>query len=279
MTAPTRSWSASTALAASVIGVLSATVTAGPINTNVALTPGEGASIFRLQYSFSEGDAPGPVRHISSSTVRATLVYGIREDLSFLLTIPYVNRQVDRLTSKGARFEDAHDGVADIPILLKYRFWQRDDGPGRTARWAVLGGLNVRSGDGDFTSDSYDPLVGTVFSWRRDRRRFDADLVYQFNTGAGSFRHDEIRYDAAYSYRVWPTKYEPTDAHEFDVVAELNGRYLTDGSHELLASPGVQYITQNWILEASIQLPLVQELAAGRPEQDYRLVMGIRYQN
>jgi len=279
MIAAKRSWSGDSMLAALVIGILFVSAAAGPINTNVALTPGEGASIFRLQYSFSEGDGPGPVRHANSSSVRATLVYGLRQDLSFLLTIPYANRQVDRLNSKGVRIEDAHDGVADIPIILKYRFWQRDDGPQRTARWAILGGLNVRSGDGDFTSDSYDPLAGVVFSWRRDRVRFDADLVYQFNTGGGTFRHDELRYDAAYSHRVWPATYESADAHEFDLVAELNGRYLTDGSHELLASPGVQYITQNWILEASVQLPVVQELATGRREQDYRLVMGIRYQN
>ncbi len=256
-------------------------IAAGPaggagINTDVALTPPRGGSIFRLQYSYAEAGAAGAVRHVSRSGVRGTYVYGLRDDLAFFLTVPYANRQVDVVRPRLGRIEEAHDGVADLTVLAKYRFWKRDTRPNETLRWAALVGLNVRSGDFPFTSDSYDPIVGTVFTWQRDRGWFDADLVYQFNTGGGAAAHDVLRYDLSYSYRLWPAVYPPEDVWEIDAVAELNGRYVTDGSHEVFLSPGLQLITERWILEVSVQLPVIQELDG--PETEYRVVMGLRFQ-
>ncbi|MEE9295346.1 MAG: hypothetical protein V3W34_10355 [Phycisphaerae bacterium] len=251
---------------------------AGPINTNVALTPAKGVSIFRLQYKYAEADGSGPIAHLNASTVSNTFVHGVTARLALFLTAQYNNRQVDRLHSDGGRFELAHDGIADFTFFAKYRFWENDPGPLETARWAAIGGLNVRSGDSDFTSDSYDPLAGAVYSWRRHRSRFDADLIYQLNTGRDAFRHDNLRYDLAWSYRLFPSVYKPDDASEFDLVAELNGRYTTDGSHELFLAPGAQFITERWAVELSLQLPVVQELAGSSPETDYRLVISMRFQ-
>lgn len=249
---------------------------AGGINTDVALTPPRGGSIFRLQYSYAEAGADGAVRHVNRSGVKGTYVYGFRQDLSFFLTVPYVNRQVDVVKPRFGRIEEAHDGVADVTFLAKYRFWKKDTRPGETLRWAALGGLNIRSGDSAFSSDSYDPIIGTVFSWQRDRGWLDADLVYQFNTGRGESRHDALRYDVSYSYRLFPAVYPEENVWELEGVAELNGRYMTDGSHELFLSPGLQLITERWVLEASIQLPVVQNVSG--PETDYRLVVGLRFQ-
>lgn len=250
----------------------------GPIHSDVAFTPRKGGSILRLQYTYSEADGQGNIRHVNASIVRGTYVYGLKENLALFLSVPYANRQIDRFDRKLGRFEEAHDGVADITVMAKYRFWQRDVRPEETLRWAALGGLNIRSGDSDFTSDSYDPIVGTVFTWRLDRQLFDADLLYQFNTGGGQARHDVLRYDLAYSYRLFPAVFEAGKNYEWNAVAELNGRYITDGSHELFLSPGLQFVTEQWALEASIQLPVVQELADDGPETDYRIVLGVRFQ-
>ena len=248
---------------------------AGTINTNVAMTPRKGGSIFRLQYIFSESGGSGDVQHVNASTMKATYVYGLKENLAFFLTVPYVHREMDVVNPKLGRFERSDSGLADFTLLAKYRFWQDDRGPGETLRWAALGGLNIRSGDSDFTSDSYDPIIGTIFTWRKDRGGLDADLIYQFNTGGGKSRHDFLRYDVAYSYRLTPARYEPGNAWEFNAVMELNGRYVTDGSNEVFLSPGLQFITQRWVFETSIQIPVIQNLTG--PETDYRLVVGIRY--
>ena len=248
------------------------------INTNLALTPPKGGSIFRLQYSYVKADGHGPVRQINRSTVTGTYVYGVEPNLALFLTVPYSNQQVDKVVPQPGRIEEAHDGVADLTFLAKYRFWQKDPRPQETLRWAALGGMNIRSGDSDFSSDSYDPILGTVFSWQRDRGWLDADMSWLFNTGDGENRHDVLRYNVSYSYRLFPTVYESANVHELDAVAELNGRYSTSGSHEVFFSPGLQLITRRWIFETSLQLPVVQELADDEPETEYRLVMGFRFQ-
>ena len=253
-----------------------ATILAGPINTDVALTPPKGGSIFRLQYIYSESDGSGDVQHVNASIIKGTYVFGLKENLALFLTVPHVHREVDVVKPQLGRFERSDRGVADLTFLAKYRFWQDDRRPGETLRWAAIGGLNIRSGDSDFTSDSYDPIVGTVFTWQRDRGWFDADLIYQFNTGGGESRHDALRYDLAYSYRLTPARFEPGNAWELDAVAELNGRYITDGSHEVFLSPGLQFITKQWILETSLQLPIIQDIDG--PETDYRFVVGFRFQ-
>ena len=172
---------------------------------------------------------------------------------------------------------DTSAGFGDASVLVKYRFHQEDIGPGRTIRWAAIGGLNIRTGDSDFTSDSYDPILGAVYSWRQDRHRVDADLLYQLNTGGGAKGHDRLRVDAAYSFRVFPTQVDQSATYEVDTVAELNGHYRTDGSHEIFLSPGIQLTTAQWTLESSVQIPVSQNLARGEPEADYRFVIGMRF--
>lgn len=265
-----------------LIAVVSSATTAsgGPIHTNVAFSPHKGGNILRLQYVYSEAESSGNVRHVSASTVRAAWIYGLRADLALIVNVPFVHREIDRFAPRLGRFEQVHNGVADVTAMLKYRFWQRDDGPMRTTRLAALVGLNIRSGDSDFTSDSYDPILGLVYSWRDGRKVLDADLRYQINTGGGRQGHDTLNYDVAFSYRVYPAVY-PEDAREsveWSAVAELNGHYTTDGSHEIFLSPGIQYRTEQWVWEASIQIPIVQDLSGTKPETDYRAVIGLRYQ-
>ena len=261
---------------AAVAAGLCTTARAGPINTDVAMTPRKGGSILRLQYIYGEVEGKGEIEDIRTSRIKATYVFGLKSNLALFLTETYVNRKVERITPELKRFEDTEDGFADLTFLVKYRFWQDDRRPGESLRWAVLGGLNIRSGDSKFTSDSYDPILGTVFTWPRDRGTLSTDLVYQFNTGGGKSRHDALRYDVAYSYRLTPGTYEPGHAWEINAVGELNGRYVTDGSHEIFLSPGLQFVTQQWIFETSIQLPVLQDLDG--PETDYRIVVGLRFQ-
>ena len=108
-----RLWACAIALA------LGAPAFAGPINTNVALTPRKGGAIFRLQYHYSEAGEAGNIMHVNSSRVIGTLVYGITEDLAAIFSAPYVNRQVDRVVPRFGRSEQAHDGVGDLNFMFK----------------------------------------------------------------------------------------------------------------------------------------------------------------
>ncbi|MCH8243457.1 MAG: transporter [Planctomycetes bacterium] len=264
-------------LAAAAVLASIASATAGPINTDVAFTPRAGGGILRLQYVYLEADGHGAVGQINASTFRSTLVYGATERVALFFSVPYQNRQIDVSPAAGGRFEDAHDGIGDMTALVKYRFWQRDSGTLETNRWAVLGGVSIRSGDSDFTTDSYDPIIGTAWSRRANRTRWDADLLYRFGTGSGQFGHDAIRYDLAWSYRIYPAIYEPGQIASIDTVAELNGLYRTDGSHEVYLSPGLQLSGDGWVLETSLQLPIIREVDDDRAENDFRFVFGIRF--
>ncbi len=160
------SWYTSYGIFFAIVGFSPVVTLAGPINTDVALTPPKGGSIFRLQYGYGESDGSGDVQHVNTSIVRRTYVYGVTEKFALFLTSPFVHREVDIVRPQLGRFEQRDSGVADLTFLAKYRFWQDDRRPGETLRWAALGGLNIRSGDSDFTSDSYDPIIGTVFTWQ-----------------------------------------------------------------------------------------------------------------
>ncbi len=258
-------------------GLAVAPVVAGPINTDVAFTPREGGGVLRLQYIYAEAEGRGAAGQINASTFRSTLVYGATERMALFLSAPYHNRQIDVSPVGGARFEDAHDGIGDITALVKYRFWQQDTDTLETNRLALLAGVSVRAGDSDFTTDSYDPMVGLAWSWRADRTRLDADVLYRINTGTGNFGHDALRYDFAWSYRIYPAKYAPGQVVSLDTVAELNGVYRTDGSHEVYLAPGLQLAGDGWALETSLQLPVVREVADDRAETDVRFVIGVRF--
>ncbi|MFQ5495944.1 MAG: transporter, partial [Phycisphaerae bacterium] len=227
-------------IAAVIVAMVPSGANGGPINSDVAFTPREGGSILRLQWGYAELDAGRQVNGIRAIQARAAFIYGLRSNLALILSAPYVRREVDRPLPRGRNVERTFEGVGDLTVLAKYRFWQRDYAPLHTARWAALGGLSLRAGDSDLTSDSYDPLLGTVYTWRHDRHLVDADLIYRLGTGRESFRHDTVRYDLVWSYRLLPAAYASDSFFALDFVAELNGSYVTDGSHEVFLAPGLQ---------------------------------------
>ena len=255
-----------------------ARASAAGINTDAGLLPREGGSIFRFQFRYTDIEHdPSPAnRRIRNYSVPLTVVYGLREDTSLFFTAPYIHREVDFTDpDSGRRNKTTSDGIGDLTFFVKQRLWRKDAVLG-TFRWAGIGGIQLRSGDREFSSDSYDPLVGTVVSWVEGRHWLDADLVYQFNTGPGAAGIDLLRYDLAYSYRLFPEQYGPGQSWEVRPVAELNGEYGVDGSHRLFLSPGLQFTKGRLTIESSIQLPVVQHLTGSQPDEKFRFVIGMR---
>ena len=62
---------------------------------------------------------------------------------------------------------------------------------------------------------------------------------------------------------------------QLNSMFELNGSYLTDGSHLVFASPGFQLALERMIVEASLQLPVIRDLKSGL-EPDFVFVVGTR---
>jgi hypothetical protein len=266
------------ALTAAILAVIltsgSRPVSAAGLNTDVALTPPEGGMIVRTQWRYSEfsNDPTALGRSVTTSVQPVTVVYGVTQNFQVLGTVPTVYRRIK--SGSGATTEDT--GIADITLLGKYRFYQ-DDKPGVTTRWAAIGGAQVPSYDEPFSSESFDPIIGTVWTHQRRDWWIDWDVLYQFNTAGGLPGYDELRADTALSYRLMGGQSAATGPWAFYAIGEVNARYLTDGSLQVFGSPGVQLITSDSILEAGIQLPVIQDMASTRLERDFTVVVSLRF--
>jgi len=257
-----------------VAGLSSPALAAG-LNTDVALTPPKGGTILRGQtrYIRLHNDPTALGREVDLYLGTVTAVYGVTERLALLGTLRAFHREVDFAAGGGP----VDTGLGDIPLLAKYRFFQKDE-RGVTTRWALLGGFEVPTFDDTFSSKSLDPIVGTVWTHQELDWWVDWDLVYKVNTAGGGAGDDELRADIAYSRRILHGEGGEKGPWALYVVAELNAKYITDASLEVLGSPGIQYITPRTILEAGIQLPLVSDMAAPRLETQVAVVFSIRIQ-
>ncbi len=244
-----------------------------------ATQPGTGRFILldRVKFTYF-GDEPGPEdRNIQRWTNTLTIGYGIAGDLSAFLEVPVVRQFTSGLDG------DTNDtGIADLHAMLKWRFWKNDPGPLDTQRLSLMFGLDVPTYDDDLSSDSFDPMLGLVYTQVHGRHGVNAALRYTFTTGgeddpivAGSSTADLLRYDASYLYRLAPVQFGPDSDGAWYLMAELNGIYETNGDSELFFSPGIMYEGRGWVVEMSVQLPLYQELDH-RPEADFSIVFGVR---
>lgn len=248
-----------------------------PINSDVALQPSTDHLILRQQFRFAQADfeaggADLDIRLVTSST---TAVYGVRDDFTLLLNVPAVlsRRSEDNTTGES----DTDAGFADLTTLAKVRLYRNDFGPTDTARFDLLGGFEIPTGQDAFSSDSVDPIVGGVGTVTLGRHYFSADAQWKFNTAGGDWGEDLLQYDGAYLYRLWPEEYAVGQTTQFNGVLELNGLHWTDGDNELFLSPGIQYVTRRWIAEATVQIPVWQDLDH-RPETEFVLGLSVRVQ-
>ncbi len=186
-------------LAYVVLGAYVSPAQGAGLNTDVALTPPKGGTIVRGQarYLRLRDDPTGLGREVDLYLTTTTFVHGFTPRLAVLGTLPVLHREVNLAAGGGM----SNTGLADIPLLAKYRFYQ-DDGPGVTTRWAVIGGLEVPTFDNNFSSESVDPIIGTVWTHQERDWWVDWDVLYKFNTAGGVAGDDELRADVAYSLRL-----------------------------------------------------------------------------
>ena len=84
-----------------------------------------------------------------------------------------------------------------------------------------------------------------------------------------------MRYDMAYTYVLLTGQTLDEKIWQLNSVFELNGSYLTDGSHLVYAAPGFQLALVGMIVEASLQLPVIRDLK-NAVEPDFLFAVGTR---
>jgi len=276
--------------------LLVAHAAAAPINTDTALPVSQGEFLWREQVRFLK--AQDSTRDLEVIAVPSVLVYGVTEKFALIGMVPYMD-----MTLKMAGIERGAAGRGDSMLLGRYQVFQLDR-PGETFRAQALGGLKFPTGRDDqgdafgrlpqpmqLGSGSYDPVVGGIFTWQRLRWQADFDLSYKINTKANGFRFgDTLAHDAAFQYRLSPLTLPEQGVPSFIYgVLELNGRWAErselhggkvgdSGGYTLFVSSGLQYVTQRWVAEISVQLPLIQDLNGNQVKTDYVLSAGFRVQ-
>lgn len=277
---------------------------AGPINSNSAFAPHRGESIVRLQSRSLQAnrDSSPMDRKLQVGGVTAVYVYGFTERTSGTLVVPYLDKSLRLTPSMGPRVTRRTDGLADIRTLLKYRVYTKDK-PGMTHRLGLFGGIEWPTGDDDdrdalgrlpqtlqLGSGSWDPIVGAVWTTQTLGWEFDADLGYKVNTKANNFEFgDQIFTNISYQHRLRPKELPDEGVPSFIYgVMELNANYAEknelggivdddSGGLSVFLSPGLQWVTASWVVEGSIQIPIVQDLHGDPLKTNYATTLGARY--
>lgn len=248
-------------------------------NTPAATQPAQGALYLRQRFQYFrmvDDPAPDP-RDIDKFVSTTSLTYGVRRDIALTLDIP-----VSYEIRDGAAETDREFGLNDIAISLKYRPVQIDLNPIDSVRFAIFGGVEIPSGDAGFSSMSWDPFIGGVFTAILGRHGVNQAVSYKFNTGSdrgltrpGDGPDDALRYDTAYLFRIDPAVYTSDTVAATYLTLELNGLYETNGDNEVLLAPGLLYEARTFALEATVGVPIHQDVRR-RHENQLIVTLGLR---
>jgi hypothetical protein len=243
-------------------------------NTPAATQPAPGIYYLRIKSQFLSLSATEQGGNdVDKLVTTPSIATGLTRELSLSLAAPLVYESADG--------EDA--GVGDLTLTIKYRPWQKDLGPTDSLRLAVFGGVELPSGDGDFSSHSVDPFVGAVFTAIVGRQGFNQAVQYKFNRGGdrgssniGDGPTNAFRSDTAYLFRLSPAEFSMQSDAAWYLTAEASLLWESSGDIELLAGPGLLYEARRFALEVALSLPTYREVDS-RPEVDWMLTVGARW--
>ena len=238
---------------------------------------------------------------VYQTTLRAT--YGFHEDFTVAVTLPYVFKEMEARIG-GERVTRRSDGLGDLTVMGKWRFFKRPELGGTTEMAAFLGAKLPTGADDEHDggarlpqplqpgTGSVDGILGAALTrlWDGGRWLINADIFYKFNSKANDYRFGNVlRFDIGGHFRVYPDRYERYDQMTVNAVLELNGQYaeedIFDGDHvkttgglKLFISPGIQAIvSENLLVEAGVQIPLYRNLNGPQLAEDFRATFGLRW--
>jgi len=280
-----------------------ATATAAPITFNSALPVGKGEFVNREQLVLTRSgkDPSGAERTIKGNALVSVLVYGINGKLTLFGVLPYIDKELSFPAPGAGPVSRSSRGIGDTSIFLRYTLHQNDQ-RGSTFRLAAFGGVKMPTGDHKETdilgllppplqsgSGSWDGFGGLVTTWQTLDFQVDAQLSYTVKTQANNFQAgNEARLDGSFQYRLFPRELQSgVPAYVYGVL-ETNFIHRdkntfmgkTDpnsGGTTIFLAPGIQYVTRRYILEAAVQIPVVQNLNGNALENDYVARTGFRW--
>jgi len=294
-------WGNTGASLACILALLSNPATTAPITFNTALPVAEDEFLFRQQLRFlGSGDDPsGLDREVMATAAISMLAYGINHKWAVFGVLPYIDNTLE-IGSASPEVQRDNQGFGDASTFLRYSFFQ-SDAKGRTLRVAAVGGLTAPTGDDNKTdtygrlppplqngSGSWNYFGGVVTTYQTLGYQFDGQLSYRNNREANDFEAgNETRLDISWQHRLWPRKLEGGVPGFFYSVLELNfldqEKSQVDGQNNpnsggstIWLSPGMQYVTRRWVLEAVVQKPVLQNLNGTALENNWIITTSFR---
>lgn len=272
-----------------------------PITFNTALPVQKDGWVLREQFLLvkNSDDPSAANRDMRVSGLLSVLGYGVTRDFALFGVLPYLDKQLD-LNMSGQRVRRSDEGFSDLTLIGRYTLYAADS-PGRTIRIAPFVGAKVPNGRDNARdrlgvlpnevqrgSGSWDFLGGVVATYQRLDHQIDVQLAYRVNREANDFRFGDVgSLDVSLQYRLWPRQLGSGVPAFLYGVLEANlahaGKNRVSGIRDpnsggttLFLSPGLQYVTRKWILEAGAQIPVSQDLNGTALNNDYIFNAGIR---
>ncbi len=176
---------------------------------------------------------------------------------------------------KSTAGDNSQSGFGDASIFLKHLVLQVDR-KAETLRVAIKGSAKFPTGNDSCSpalgSGSVDYGISVVAGWIKSRWGLYGETIYNINTSNGATDFgNRFAGNAAVGYRVLPTHYTHYPQPQLNLYLEMNGsvveRTRIDGMENpdsggsiVLFSPGLQYVGgRRWLIEASVQLPVINE--------------------
>ncbi len=247
-------------------------------NLSVAATqPAKGSITWREQVRFTRYELSD--RDIDQLVVNTRLTLGLTGAVSAWADVPVIAER-DR-----SDMAPNNNGLGDVSLGLKWRFWQHDTGAIETKRLAAFGGVSLPTGEEGLSSDGFDPFVGLVYTMVHGRHGVNASARYRVNTdgtdaalgpiGAGMGSADLLTLETSYLYRISPASYAAETSGSLYGVVESFVDYETNGDAEWRIAPGLLWEARRWAAEVSVILPAASDIEE-RAETEFGLVAGIR---
>jgi outer membrane putative beta-barrel porin/alpha-amylase len=274
---------------------------AAPETFNTALPVARGDFVYRQQFLFlrSTDDPTSANREVEALGGVSVLGYGVTPDLTLFGILPYLDKRID-LTAGGERIGRSARGIGDFSLIGRYTAYQ-DNFRGGNFRIAPFVGLQMPTGESTASdrfgripppiqpgSGAWNPLAGIVATYQTLDYEIDGQASYQANTPGNSFSSGNVaRLDGSFQYRLWPRELKGGVPGFLYGVLEVNLIHQekdrisgaadpNSGGTSLFIDPGVQYVMKQWVLEAIVQLPAIQNLNGTALRNDYTVLAGFR---
>lgn len=277
-------------------------VRAAPQTFNTALPVADDQFVLREQFLYRKmGDDPTAAgRKVGVLGGISVLGYGVTADFAAFAVLPVLNKDLDMTLPDGRRISRDTTGIGDARLFARYTAYTYT-GPGRTFRVAPFLGIEMPTGDDDDRDDlgmlppllqlgsgSWDPFGGVVLTWQTLAYEIDAQVGYKANTRDNGFEFgDEVNVDASLQYRLLPRElgagvpgflYGVLEANFLHQDSNRIGgvRDPDSGATAFFLSPGLQYVTRKWILEAIVQVPVARDRNGTALRDDILVRVGFR---